>query len=192
MITFLYRCWLKLVFNVGMGRGWTFKGIPFIRVGGRQSRIEIGNQFTAISRLKDNSIGVPHRVVIRTVAPSAEILIGDDVGVSGCVICAAESIKIGSRVKIGSGALIIDSDLHSLLPDLEERYREDRECSKGKRAPITIGNDVFIGARSIILKGVTIGDAAIIGAGSVVTKDVPAGAIAAGNPAKIVRTATER
>lgn len=63
---------------------------------------------------------------------------------------------------------------------------------QGQRAPIVIGNDVFIGARSIILKGVTIGDAAIIGAGSVVTKDVPAGAIAAGNPAKIVRTVTER
>lgn len=50
-----------------------------------------------------------------------------------------------------------------------------------------IGKNVFIGARSIVMKGVTIGDGAVVGAGSVVTKDVPANAIVAGNPAKIVK-----
>ena len=53
--------------------------------------------------------------------------------------------------------------------------------------PVWIGNDVWIGSRSIILKGVHIGDHAVIGAGSVVTKNVPAWAIVAGNPAKIIR-----
>lgn len=51
---------------------------------------------------------------------------------------------------------------------------------------MTIGNDVFIGAHSTILKGVTIGDKAIIGAGSVVAKSVPAGEIWAGNPARFI------
>ena len=50
-----------------------------------------------------------------------------------------------------------------------------------------IGNDVWIGARSIILSGVTVGDGAVIGAGAVVTKDVPAYGIVAGNPAKLIR-----
>jgi maltose O-acetyltransferase len=55
------------------------------------------------------------------------------------------------------------------------------------RRPITIGNDVWIGTRVIILPGVTVGDHAVIGAGSVVTKDVPDYAIVGGNPARVIR-----
>ena len=54
-----------------------------------------------------------------------------------------------------------------------------------------IGNDVDIGSNSVILGAITIGDGAVIGAGSIVVKDVPAGCIVAGNPAKIVRFATD-
>ena len=56
-----------------------------------------------------------------------------------------------------------------------------------KCAPVVIGDDVFVGAKCIILKGVTIGKGAIIGAGSVVTKNIPARQIWAGNPAKFIR-----
>lgn len=56
-----------------------------------------------------------------------------------------------------------------------------------KCQPVAIGKNVFIGARSIIMKGVTICDGAVVGAGSVVTKDVPANAIVAGNPAKVIK-----
>ena len=55
-----------------------------------------------------------------------------------------------------------------------------------KIAPVNIGNNVFIGAGSIILPGVTIGDNVVIGAGSVVTKSIPAGSVAAGNPAVVI------
>ncbi len=54
-----------------------------------------------------------------------------------------------------------------------------------RTAPVSIGNDVWIGCRSIVLKGVSIGDGAIVAAGSVVTKDVPAYTLVAGNPAQI-------
>lgn len=54
-------------------------------------------------------------------------------------------------------------------------------------AAVRIGDDVWVGARVIVLPGVTIGNHAIIGAGSTVTKDVPAGAIAAGVPARVIR-----
>ncbi len=57
-----------------------------------------------------------------------------------------------------------------------------------KWKPITVGNDVWIGMRSIFLPGVTIGEGAIIGAGSVVTKDIPAYAIVGGNPARFIRS----
>ena len=54
-------------------------------------------------------------------------------------------------------------------------------------APVRIGNDVWIGAHAVVLKGVTIGDGAVIAAGAVVTKDVPAGVIAGGMPARVIR-----
>lgn len=53
--------------------------------------------------------------------------------------------------------------------------------------PITIGNNVWIGAQACILPGVTIGDNTVIGAGSVVTKDIPANVVAAGNPCRVIR-----
>ncbi|MBQ4153928.1 MAG: acyltransferase [Clostridia bacterium] len=56
---------------------------------------------------------------------------------------------------------------------------------------VKIGNNCFIGVRSIILKGVTIGDNCVIGAGSVVTKDIPAGSVACGVPAKVISTCVE-
>ena len=77
---------------------------------------------------------------------------------------------------------IWDTDFHSL--DYEDRINEDRYI---KSKPIRVCEGAFIGACSIILKGVTIGRHSIIGAGSVVTKDVPDGEIWAGNPAQFIR-----
>ena len=54
--------------------------------------------------------------------------------------------------------------------------------------PVFIEDDVFIGARAMVLKGVRIGKGAVVGAGAVVTKDVPPNAIVAGNPARVVGT----
>jgi len=57
----------------------------------------------------------------------------------------------------------------------------------GSEMSILVGEDVFMGARVTVLPGVTIGDGAAVGAGSVVSRDIPAGAVAVGNPAKVVR-----
>ncbi len=71
---------------------------------------------------------------------------------------------------------------HGMDPDLPIR----RQPITAK-APITIGSDAWIGTGAIILSGVTIGEGAVVGAGSVVTRDIPAGAIAVGNPARVIR-----
>lgn len=68
-------------------------------------------------------------------------------------------------------------------------YKEALEYKSGSRTKgdVTVGNDVWVGRNVMILSGVTIGDGSVIGAGSVVTSDVPPYAIAAGNPARIIR-----
>ena len=161
--------------------GWQLNGRPlFRRISG--GTIEIGERFCAHSISRFNAIGVSQPVILTTVYPHSVIKIGDDVGLSGCSITAVQSVTIGDRVLVGSGALIIDNDAHPVAPE-GRRYSRDIPS-----APIAIGSDVFIGARAIILKGVHIGDGSIIGAGAVVTKDVAAYSIAAGNPARIVGT----
>lgn len=87
-----------------------------------------------------------------------------------------ESITIGEGAKIAHDVTIMDGDGHTV----------EYEGYIGKK-PIVIGNHVWIGTKSIILKGVTIGEGAIVAAGSVVTRDVPAHSIVAGNPAKVLK-----
>ncbi len=89
----------------------------------------------------------------------------------------SKGLTIGNNVKIGACVLLIDTDSHPI------DYKVRRVSNEGvKSAPIVIEDDVWIGAHSIVLKGVTIGARSIIGAGSVVTKSIPSDCIAAGNP----------
>ncbi len=113
----------------------------------------------------------------------AEILIGNNVAISSTCIWAKKRIIIGDNVKIGGDSLILDSDYHSIYY-LDRRNVED-DLSKDE--DVIIENDVLIGARCIILKGVTIGARSIIGAGSIVTKSIPKDSIAAGNPCKVIK-----
>ena len=89
-------------------------------------------------------------------------------------------VSIGNNVMIGPGARILSSTRASF--DKETLLRHQPEISK----PTIIGNDVLIGANSVIF-GVKVGDGAIIGSGSIVVKDVPPYAIVGGNPAKVIR-----
>ncbi len=101
----------------------------------------------------------------------------------GTVIRAMEQVTIGDYCDIGGEVYIQDHNSMSL------DYRERRNCGgEIKHAPVVIGNDVWIGRRAMIMKGVTIGDRAIIAAGAIVTHDVPPDSIAAGNPARIVKS----
>lgn len=143
----------------------------------------IGSGFKCNNRVKSNSIGLIQPCVFNISYPGSRLVIGDNVGISGSSICARKSVTIGDNVLIGSGCLITDNDAHPI--DWQDR-RDGRE-EKVLCAPVVIENDVFIGARSIILKGVTIGKRTVIGAGSVVCKDVPADCIVAGNPAIIIK-----
>ena len=114
---------------------------------------------------------------------NAVIKIGNHVGISHCAITAANSVIIEDDVLIGSNCMIADTDFHSI--DFEKRNSENDDTVKV--APVLIKKGAFIGARSIILKGVTVGEYSVVGAGSVVTKSIPDGEIWAGNPAKFIK-----
>ena len=134
------------------------------------------------SLLKSNLVGLCKPCTI-SVRPGATLTIGANSGFSGITIFCAKQISIGAYVNCGGNVFIWDTDFHPL--DFEKRRIHD--VSAITTQPITIGNDVFIGANSITLKGVTIGERSIIGAGSVVTKNIPDDEIWAGNPAKFIR-----
>jgi acetyltransferase-like isoleucine patch superfamily enzyme len=159
---------------------WHLCGRPKFRIQGKGARICIGARFVANSNCKGNSIGVFQPVILTAYGVNAVLEIGDDVGISGCSITAVTRVTIKNRVIIGAGALISDTDSHPLDP--QARFQGKAARSEA----VIIDDDVFIGARVIVLKGVHIGKGAVVGAGSVVTKDVPSNVIVAGNPAKLV------
>jgi maltose O-acetyltransferase len=95
---------------------------------------------------------------------------------------AESDLQLGDDVVMGPDVVIMSSSHAFDSVDLPVNQQGGRP-----RRPVTIGNDVWIGTRVIILPGIQIGNHAIIGAGSVVTKNVPPLAIVAGNPAKVIR-----
>lgn len=150
----------------------------------KNGELIIGNNFKCNNKIKSNSIGLIQPCIFNISSSNSKIVIGDNVGISGSTICATTSVTIGNNVLIGSGCLISDTDSHPI--DWEDRLYDRNE--KTRKEPIVIEDNVFIGARSIILKGVTIGEGAVVGAGSVVSKDVLPYTVVCGNPAKIVKT----
>lgn len=160
------------------------KGVPFVMVPRKGGTISLGENFSMNNGIKGNPIGCYNRCTL-FVDEGAEIVIGDNVGISQTALISSCSIRIGNNVKIGGGTSVYTTDFHSL--DAAVRRIPSQDHGNRKNAPVVICDDVFIGAKSIILKGVTIGEGSVVGAGSVVTKNIPARQIWAGNPAKFIK-----
>lgn len=133
-----------------------------------------------------NTIGVDiftnsHIVVCQ----NAVLSIGNNSGITSTAIYCAEKIEIGNYVNIGAGCLVMDTNFHST--NWEIRMDRKKDIINAKTAPVKIDDFVFIGARSIICKGVHIGEKSLVAAGSVVVKDIPAGELWGGNPAKFIK-----
>jgi len=118
--------------------------------------------------------------------PEKNCYFGNDViAATGVTILTPDStVTIGNKVMIGQDTMIISGNHRFNIPG---QYMFDiKEKQEGDDQPVVIEDDVWIGVRAIILKGVTIGEGSIIAAGSVVTKDVPPYSIAGGVPAKVL------
>lgn len=121
------------------------------------------------------SVNVP---VELATGDGAELLIGREVRLNyGVSIGVMRQIILGDRVRVGPYAMIIDSEFHDL-------YDRDKRATP---RPVTIEDDVWIGAKASVLPGVTIGRGSVVGTSAVVTSDVPPFTIVAGVPAREVK-----
>lgn len=111
------------------------------------------------------------------------IVLGSGVRVGeGCFLWAGDAtgrIRIGDDVLLAPGVFITASNYATVAG----RRIDDRST---READVVVGDDVWLGARAVVLPGVRIGDGAVVGAGAVVTKDLPPNAVAVGVPARVV------
>lgn len=179
--------WLQLLRNyIALKRGNVqyskfplIYGILIIRNNGY---CKLGNGIIFRSSPYSNYVGLSKKCSL-FIEPGARLVMGNDVGLSGTSIYCANAITIGDHVNFGGNVCVWDTDFHPI------GYEERRANSETdiNTIPVKIGDDVFVGANSLILKGVTIGNRSVIGAGSVVTKNIPDDEVWAGNPARFIR-----
>lgn len=151
--------------------------VPFRSWGSGLLQIGSGNQFGCLGSPLIGS----GEILIQPRTVEAEIIIGDHNAFNnGVSVVANQRIRIGNQCQIGDLVAIYDSDFHEISP-------ASRNHSAGLTAPVCIGNNVWLGSRVMVLKGVSIGDNSVVGAMSLVTRSLPANVIAAGVPAKIIR-----
>ena len=116
-----------------------------------------------------------------SIGPEGTLEIGDQTFINyGTSIGATKHVRIGPRCNIGSHVMMIDNDFHRLEPE--------RRLEVPPSAPIVLEENVWLGSRVIVLRGVTIGAHSAIGAGSVVVDDVPSRSLAVGVPARVIRS----
>lgn len=159
-----------------------FYGKPKLNLG-KESKVRIGKKFicrSGRSTKLDNGAYSSFQVL-----DGGTLTIGDYSGMTNTIIVCKQCITIGHHVNIGNGTIIMDNDLHST--DWETRSDRSADTMHCISKPVIIEDHVFVGARSIILKGVTIGEKSIVAAGSVVTHNIPSGEIWGGNPARFIK-----
>lgn len=158
----------------------------------KESKIVVGDNMVFASGSCYNPLCRNLKGCIHT-AKNAQLIIGNNVGISSAVIWCSNKIEIGDNTLIGGDCILLDTDAHSLDFEIRKEKKIVRDGMTldsilAKKSPIVIENDVLIGTRCIILKGVTIGARSVIAAGSVVSKSIPSDCIAGGNPCKIIKS----
>ena len=142
--------------------------------------VKIGTNCKIGASRKQYHAGMPFYTRLLCDGSNSSIFIGDNCRIIGASIHAETNVKIGNNCLIASGVSIMDSNGHMV-------YSTNRTIGRDTPHPINIGNNVWIGLNSVVLKGSIIGDNCVIAAGSVVKGIFPNNSLIAGNPAKVVK-----
>ena len=158
-----------------VGPGLRMEQLPYLQGRGR---IVLGSRVRLSGKCSITfGRGVPGQ-------PGPTFSVGDGTFIGhACGFNVGAAVTIGRHCLLATGVLIYDQDGHPLDA---ARRRAGEPSPPESVAPVTLGNDVWVGSGAVILKGVTVGDRAVVAARSVVTKDVPADSVVAGNPARVV------
>lgn len=150
-----------------------------IRIGGGRGTLDIGNDvWLGWDRAQKLGKGT---ILLQPRSTESVITVGACTQMSNNVsIVAMGKISIGAHCLIGDMTQILDCDAHEIEPN-------KRGAGVGPIEPVSIGDNVWIGSRVLILRGVVIGNNSVIGAGSIVTRSIPPNSLAVGAPAKVVR-----
>lgn len=158
---------------------WYLQGVNEVSAGVRTlGRPRIDNQgFIHLgANVLLRSVNVP---VELGVGPGARLVIGDDCSINyGVSIGVMREVRLGRRCRLGPYSMVIDSDFH----DVYDRSK------RPEPKPVTLEDDVWVGAKASIMPGVTVGRGSIVGTGAVVTQDVPPWTVVGGVPAKVLRS----
>ncbi len=159
--------WLRLCGVAVSGRPTMYGRRPIIRR--RGGTICVGHAFQVVGRQFPAALST---------GPGGRLVFGTNVFVNqGVNVHAEASVRIGDNVRLADLAAIYDTDFHELEPGSGQRAAE-----------VVIEDNVWIGRGAIVLKGVRVGRNSVVGAGAVVTSSVPPDSLAAGNPARVVRS----
>lgn len=172
-----------VVWNVHRGKNLHLRGLLRIT---NYGEIEIGDNVSINSNLESSELGFYPKTILHT-SQTGKIVVGDNSGLSNVCINSRNMVKIGKNVRLGAGVKLYDNDFHDLSKTVD-----GKDPGEIPSKPIIIDDDVFVGAGSIVLKGVHIRGGAVIGAGSVVTKEIPENEVWAGNPAKFIKRIERR
>ncbi len=184
--------WFKILMKytkIKYGKNLLLKGIPVI-FNKPGARMIIGDNVTIKSSFLSNLVGLYSRTIIVTRASGAEIVIGNNVGISGATIYARKKVEIGENTCIGGNSKILDNDFHPIEVESRNKLLND---SKGGDSdaipakPVKIGKNCFIGCNCIVLKGSVLGDNCVVGAGAVVCGKFEDNCVIAGNPARVIK-----
>lgn len=147
------------LYGVEFGRRLRAERVNILNVGS----IQLGHRVT----LSFQPQGNVYRSSLRTYFPEARIEIGDACVIQGAIIHCNCAVKIGAHTRLAPGVILCDNDSHAPVAAIAARD------ARPPQAPIVLGQNVWLGMRTIVLKGVTIGDNTILAANSIVTRDLP-------------------
>ena len=161
----------------------TLYGLPIIRKE-PGSVIRIGKNVTLVSDSKVNTAGINHPVILATYSQDAELVLEDNVGMSGGSINCVSRCIIKQGVMLGANVNVWDTDFHPI--EVEHRINQDSILS-AKSAPIILERNVWIGANTTVLKGVLVGENTVVATMSLVNTGLPGNSLCAGVPARKIR-----